>query len=97
MKGYWLVLGGEVTDTEAQKMYGSLWAPIAQRYGVRVNPAEVEAALLERLGTTRFIVVEFPSYEQARACYDDPEYAEAKAWALKSAKREIVLLRGDLG
>jgi hypothetical protein len=29
MKGYWLILGAEVTDQEAQE-YGGLWAPIAR-------------------------------------------------------------------
>ncbi|QDL94215.1 DUF1330 domain-containing protein (plasmid) [Paroceanicella profunda] len=97
MKGYWLVLGAEVTDAEAQQAYGGLWKPIAQRYGARVNPPEVQAALLEAYKTTRFIIVEFPSFEDARACHDDPEYAPARDWAAKASQREIVLLRGDLG
>ncbi|MEW5511327.1 hypothetical protein [Pseudomonas asiatica] len=35
MKGYWIILGTAVTDTQAQQEYGRLWAPIAEHYGAR--------------------------------------------------------------
>lgn len=41
-------------------------------------------------------VVEFPSYEIAAECYDDPDYQQALQFALKASKRELVLLKGDL-
>lgn len=32
MKGYWLILGTEITDQAAQDEYNRLWAPIAEKY-----------------------------------------------------------------
>jgi uncharacterized protein (DUF1330 family) len=36
MAGYWIVRASEVTDQEAQRSYGSAWAPIAERYGAKI-------------------------------------------------------------
>ncbi|MFO1050207.1 MAG: DUF1330 domain-containing protein [Geminicoccaceae bacterium] len=96
MKGYWLILGTEVSDQEAQAEYGRLWAPIAKQYQARLNPTTVPPLLKEARNTARVIVVEFPSYEIARACYDDPSYQEAKRFALKALQRDLLIIEGDL-
>jgi uncharacterized protein (DUF1330 family) len=36
MAGYWIVRASEVKDQEAQRSYGSAWAPLAERYGAKV-------------------------------------------------------------
>jgi uncharacterized protein (DUF1330 family) len=95
MKGYWVILGTNVTDQDAQRAYGALWAPIAEKYGAKVKALD-PAALKESRGSSRVIVVEFPSFEKAKLCYDDPAYQEAKEFALKASNRELVLLEGDL-
>ncbi len=43
MKGYWLILGTEITDQAAQNDYNRLWAPIAEKYQARLNPTKVQA------------------------------------------------------
>lgn len=96
MKGYWIVLGTEVTDQAAQAEYGRLWAPIAEKYGVKINPAEVPPVLKEARNTARVIIVEFPTYEDAVACYEDPDYQTAKAFANKAAMRDLLILRGEI-
>ena len=96
MKGYWLILGADVTDEAAQKEYGSLWAPIARRYEARLISGSDAVKLTEARDTTRVILVEFPSFAAAQACYDDPAYDQARAHALKASKRIIILLRGDI-
>lgn len=96
MKGYWLILGGEVTDSEAQAEYGRLWAPIAAQYQARVIRGDQGAELKEGRQTARVLLVEFPSLEMARACYADPAYAEAAAWAHKASTRDLVVLQGDI-
>jgi hypothetical protein len=47
MKGYWLILGTEITDQVAQDEYNRLWAPIAEKYQVRLNPTKVPPLLKE--------------------------------------------------
>ena len=78
MKGYWLILGTEVSDQVAQDEYNKLWAPIAKKYQARLNPTTVPPLLKEARNTVRVIIAEFPSYELAKACYEDPTYQEAR-------------------
>lgn len=94
MKGYWIILATEVIDHEAQKEYGRLWAPIAEKYGANIKVLDQEA-LVETQGSRRVLIVEFPSYSQAKACYEDPAYVEAKSYALRAAKREVLLAEGE--
>ena len=96
MKGYWIILGTAVTDTQAQQEYGRLWAPIAEQYGARLKVLD-STALVESHTSTRALAVEFDSYAQAKACYADPAYSEAKAMALRAYRRELLIVEGDLG
>ncbi|MEX3933798.1 DUF1330 domain-containing protein [Paraburkholderia phymatum] len=96
MKGYWLILGEDVKDPDAQKRYGELWAPIAAKYDAKVRVLDTHAVLKETRTTTRVVIVEFPSYEQARACYADSAYQEAAKFALQASKRELLVLQGEL-
>lgn len=95
MKGYWIILGAEVKDAQAQAEYGRLWKPVGERYGATIRVLEPDA-LKELTSASRALVVEFPSYEQARACYADPAYAEAKAHALRAADRQLIIIEGEL-
>ncbi|MGF6976179.1 uncharacterized protein (DUF1330 family) [Paraburkholderia sp. JPY465] len=95
MKGYWIILGSDVTDPEAQRAYGKLWAPIAEKFGAKLKSLDSGAALKEAQTTRRVVVVEFASYERALACYADPAYEEAKQHALKASKRELLIVEGD--
>ena len=96
MKGYWLILGTEVSDQVAQDEYNRLWAPIATKYQARLNPTTVPPLLKEARNTARVIIAEFPSYELAKACYDDPAYQEARQLALKASQRDLLIIEGDL-
>ena len=42
----------------------------------------------------RLVILEFPSLEQAKAFWDSPEYAEAKALRMATATSEVVLMEG---
>ena len=43
----------------------------------------------------RFVVIEFPSLEQAVACHDSPEYQEASAFRKKGGGEvELVIVEG---
>jgi len=96
MKGYWLILGGEVFDQAAQQEYGRLWGPIAERYGAMVIRGAAAPELREGRDTARVLVVEFPSYAAARACYEDPDYEAARVLALKASRRDLLLFEGEI-
>ena len=95
MKGYWLILGTRVSDPKAQAEYASLWAPIAEKYHAVINPNRAPL-LRENRDAERLVVVEFPSLEAAKACYDDPAYQHALKFALQASRRHLVILEGSL-
>ena len=41
------------------------------------------------------MVIEFPDFDSAVACYNSPEYGEAKAFAEGAAERDIIILEGS--
>ena len=96
MKGYWIILKTDVVDQAAQHEYGQLWAPIAEKYQARINSTTVPPLLKEARDAAGVLVVEFPSYDMAQACYEDPAYQEAQKFALKAAKRDLLIVKGDL-
>jgi Uncharacterized conserved protein len=95
MKGYWIIFGGEVVDQDAQAEYGRLWTPIGEKYGARIKVMGAEALVEARL-SKRVLVVEFASLEVAKACYNDPLYVQAKAYAIKASQREVLIIEGEL-
>ena len=42
----------------------------------------------------RLVVIEFPSFDDAKRWYDSPEYQEIKKLRLASAKSELLIARG---
>ncbi|RDU99033.1 DUF1330 domain-containing protein [Trinickia dinghuensis] len=96
MKGYWIVLGQDVTDQVAQKQYVELWAPIAEKYQAKLKLLDASVALKESLGTRRVMAVEFPSYAAAKACYEEAAYQNAKEFAVRASKRELLIIEADL-
>lgn len=94
MKGYWIILGAEVTDPQAQQEYARMWKPIGEKYAASLKL--LDAALEESDGAKRVLAVEFASYDQAKACYEDPAYAEAKVFALQASKRQLIIIEGLL-
>ncbi|MFF7709940.1 DUF1330 domain-containing protein [Pseudomonas sp. NPDC007930] len=95
MKGYWIILGSDVKDPQAQAEYGRLWKPIAEKYGAVLKVLGA-GALQEALHSQRVLAVEFASIELARACYADPAYVEAKGFALRASARELLIVEGEL-
>ncbi|WP_233857593.1 DUF1330 domain-containing protein [Paraburkholderia sp. HD33-4] len=96
MKGYWIVLGSDITEPDSQAQYGKLWAPIAEKYEARLRSVDVATILPEAGSAKRVSVVEFPSLQQAKACYTDPLYEEAKQYALKASNRALLIFEGEI-
>ena len=96
MKGYWLIIGTEISDQQAQAEYGRLWKPIGEKYQARLSTAKNAPLLMEARDAGRMVVVEFPTLEIAKACYADPAYDEAKRFALQASNRVLVIFEGEL-
>jgi uncharacterized protein (DUF1330 family) len=94
MAGYWIVRGAEIRDVDALQEYGKLWPKIAERFGAEVIAGKGGFETREGPQFARQLIVRFDSYEQALACYDSPEYQQAKALALKASDRELSIVEG---
>jgi uncharacterized protein (DUF1330 family) len=75
-KGYWVVFA-DVTDPEGYKEYVAANGKALAKYGARFLARGGKAASQEGKPRSRVVVVEFPSYDAALACYRSPEYVAA--------------------
>jgi uncharacterized protein (DUF1330 family) len=92
-KGYWMVRG-EVSDPEAYKAYVAANAEAFRKFGARFLARAGKYELVEGEGRSRNVVIEFPDYATALACYRSPEYAAAKALRMGAANIDIVVIEG---
>ena len=92
-KGYWIA-HVDVHNAEAYKEYvsanGATFAKFGGRFLVRGGKHEA----VEGKARTRSVVIEFPSYEAAQACWMSPEYKAAKAKRAGGAVADIVIIEG---
>ncbi|KAA2242097.1 DUF1330 domain-containing protein [Salinarimonas soli] len=77
-KGYWIARV-DVHDAEAYKAYVTANAAAFAKYGARFLVRGGRFDSVEGLSRARNIVLEFPSYDAAIACWNSPEYKEALA------------------
>ena len=93
MAGYWIVKGGEIGDQAAYDEYAKRWGPVARRFGARILNAG--GRLDAREGEWgRSVIVEFPSFEQAVACYEDEEYQASLPFAHRAYERALAIVEG---
>ena len=92
-KGYWIA-HVDVTGLEAYKIYAAaLDAPLgkfAGRYLVRGGVQEVP----EGKARARTVVIAFPSYDAAHACYYSSEYQAVKQLRVGNADVDLVIVEG---
>ncbi|MCZ0736230.1 DUF1330 domain-containing protein [Phreatobacter sp. AB_2022a] len=95
-KGYW-VARVDVNDTESYKNYvaknGIAFAKFGGRFLVRGGTFETVAGT----SRSRNVVIEFPSYEQALACWNSPEYQAARAEQKGGAIMDAIVIEGYEG
>jgi uncharacterized protein (DUF1330 family) len=95
-KGYWIVRV-DVSDPEIYRDYVKANAEPFGRYGARflVRGGTYEA--VEGEARARNVVIEFPSYEAALACFKDEAYQRAKAIRDPVATADVVVIQGYEG
>ncbi len=80
MPAYWLARA-RITDPVAYKKYTDQVPGILKRHGGTVLARGGRYQIMEGPEDFhRFIVIEFPTLEQAVACFESPEYQEASAF-----------------
>ena len=92
MAAYW-VARSKVNNPEQYKRYTDLVPAIIQKFGGKIMARGGKFKILEGPEKFhRFIVIEFPSLEQAVACHDSPEYQQASAFRKKDGAGEVELV-----
>ena len=85
----------DVTDPVGYEDYKPLSSAAVERYGGRFLVRGGATEVLEGdWPTGRFVVVEFPDAETARAWYDSPEYRQARAVRARTAVGRLLLVDG---
>jgi len=92
-KGYWIG-NGEVTDLQTYKKYIEANAAAFAEYGATFLIRGGEGEVPEGSFYSRTVVIEFPSYEQALACYNSDLYQKAKAIRLAAANMNLIIVAG---
>ncbi len=96
MPAYW-VARAKIDNPEKYKKYTDRVPAILEKFGAKVLARGGKFEILEgpeKFG--RFVVIEFPSMEQAIACHDSAEYVEASAFR-KDGGGEVELVIVDGG
>lgn len=91
----YLVVEVDVHDPERYEKYKSMVPPSLAAFGGRflIRGGGVET-LEGDWAPQRFVMVEFPSLERAKAWWSSTEYAEAKALRQATAKTQMILVEG---
>jgi len=95
MAAYW-VARAKINDPAEYKKYTDRVPAILARYGGKVLARGGRYRILEGPEKFhRFVVIEFPSLEQAVACHASPEYRAAAAFrAAGAGEVELVIVEG---
>lgn len=92
-KGY-LIARAVVTDPTAWAAYAAAATEAQRKYGARILARGGRTEIVEGEGRARNIVLEFESFEAARAYAHSPEYQAAKKLREKAGFLDMVLVEG---
>ncbi len=92
-KGYW-VARIDIDDFETYKTYIAANAAPFAEYGARFLVRAGDFECREGTSRSRNVVIEFPSYAAAKACYDSPAYQAAKALRDPVSDGDLVIVEG---
>jgi uncharacterized protein (DUF1330 family) len=93
MKGYWIA-HVTVSNPDQYKLYADGAVSAFQKYNARILARGGRHMQLEGAGRPRNVVIEFPSFEEAVACYNSPEYQAAKAKRKDAGIADIMIVEG---
>ena len=95
-KGYW-VGHVDVTEPEAYKKYVEANGVAFAKFGARFIVRGGDFESVEGRSRARNVVIEFPSYEVALACYRSPEYQRALELRSAASTADIIIIEGYEG
>ena len=95
MAGY-VIADVDVTDPVLFAEYRKLVSATVEQYGGKYLARGGESVVVEGDWTpSRTVVIEFESFERAKAWYHSDEYAPALKMRLDSANSSVIIVDGD--
>ena len=92
-KGYWIALV-DVHDEEAYKPYALANPAIFKKFGGRFVVRAGKFECPEGRSRSRNVVIEFPDYATAVACYRSPEYQANLKIRQANAITDLIIVEG---
>ena len=92
-KGYWIGRV-DVHDEEAYKRYAAANPAIFKKFGGRFVVRAGASECPEGTSRSRNVVIEFPDYAAALACYHSPEYQANIKVRQPCSMADIVIIEG---
>jgi uncharacterized protein (DUF1330 family) len=92
-KGYWIV-HVDVRNDEGYRPYALANPAIFKKFGGRFVVRAGKAESLEGNNKPRHVIIEFPDYATALACYRSPEYQENLKVRLPHSAADFVIVEG---
>lgn len=95
MPNAYIIANVEVTNPEQYEEYKRLSTIAMKAHGAEVCIRGGKVEVLEGdWSPSRFVMLKFPSMEQARAFYDSPEYQAAKSARQGAAIMRMIVVEG---
>ena len=92
-KAYWIA-HVDVHNQDGYQHYAAANPAIFKKFGGRFVVRSGRYEALEGQSRPRNVVIEFPDYETAMACYRSPEYQENIKRRLPHATADLVIVEG---
>ncbi|MBC8163817.1 MAG: DUF1330 domain-containing protein [Roseiflexaceae bacterium] len=92
-KGYWLVQS-DISDMEQHGEYVKANRAVLGRYKAKFLVRWGQQSIEEGAARERQVVIEFPDYASAQACYHDPEYQAAHNLRVGAAVGDVIIVEG---
>ncbi len=92
-KGYWIA-HVDVKNEEGFKPYAAANGPIFKKFGGRYVVRGGKFEGMEGATRSRNVVIEFPDYATALACYRSPEYQENIKRRLPHGTVDLIVIEG---
>jgi uncharacterized protein (DUF1330 family) len=91
-RAYWINFMRELRDAEKLKAYADLATPAIAAAGGKFIARGMPAFVLESGLNERTVIIEFPSVEAARACYESAPYRRALEALGDGAVRDLRII-----
>ena len=93
MAAYWIVRV-TVTDSERYAEYVKHAGVAVNKFGGKFRARGGDCVTKEGSERLRNVIVEFPTFDEALACYDSPAYKNAMSYQEGAADRDFCIVEG---